>query len=316
MRQAKPRAQSLKDTLKILTDSCRDFDLSAASISLNSIKLQNYEWGHYVATVYEDSHLSWPQREQLLALFVDYRCDEENALVANLWYALSLSNNNASAANKDDDDELMESEDGNEIGLESEAILEERLRMGWQEYIGRQLCQKYPRLASQKGISKEVRTILELAIGHEAYWVIPEVNENGKYLEQAVPEELKHALRKGESPNTVLSLAVQIGNVETIKRLVALYKHFKMEPAEDEFILQNAILKKNGVVVDLLLEAFEGLVEQRRNGKSALEELRHLGPFENKAHIEQSLVSKIVRLKDIALSRQLLYDSSSKWAIG
>ncbi len=311
MRQGKNRAQLLNS----LTEYCRIFDLSAASKILKQIKLKNYEWGHYVATIYDDFGLSWSQKEQLLALFVEYRSDEEDALVANLWY--TLSNHNASTATKDIDDELAGVEDldleelhiGN--GSESDDILDERLERGWQEYIGRQLCQKYPRLASQKGISKEGQTILELAIGHEAYWVIPDVNENGKYDEQAVSEELKGALRKD-----VISLAVQIGNVETIKRLVALYKYFDIEPAEDEFILQNAVLKKNGAVVDLLLEAFDGLVMQRRNGKSVLEELRLLGHFEDKAHIEQSLVSKIVRLQDIALSRQLLYDSSSKLAIG
>lgn len=314
MRQGKSRAQSsLKDTL---ANSCRLFDLSTASETLKQIKLKNYDWGYYVTTIYNDFNLSWSQKKQLLALFVDYKSSEEDALVANLWYA--LSNYNASAAIKDDDDEWMENEEldieepHNGVGSESDAVLEERPRMGWQEYIGRQLCQKYPRLASQKGISREVQTILGLAIGHEAYWVIPEVNDDGKYLEQAVSEDLKVALLKGESSNTVLSLAVQIGNVETVKRLVELYKYFEIEPAEDEFVLQNAILKKNGVVVDILLEAFEGLVVQRRNGKSALEELRPLGHFEDKAHIEQSLVSKIVRLQDIALSRQLLYDSSSK----
>jgi hypothetical protein len=311
-RQGKNRAQSLKDAL---TEYCRIFDLSGASKVLKQIKLRNYDWGHYVTTIYDDFGLSWSQKEQLLALFVDYRSDEEDALVANLWY--TLSNYNASTATKEDDDELTEIEDLDleqlQIGnsLESDDVLDERSRMGWQEYIGRQLCQKYPRLASQKGISREVQTILELAIGHEAYWVIPDVNENGKYHEQAVSEDLKDVLRKG-----VISLAVQIGNVETIKRLVALYKYFDIEPAEDEFILQNAVLKKNGAVVDLLLEAFEGLVMQRRNGKSVLEELRPLGHFEDKAHIEQSLVSKIVRLQDIALSRQLLYDSSSKLATG
>lgn len=297
--------------------ACQLFDIHTVSETLKQIKLVNYEWGHYVTTIYDEIRLGWSEKEQLLALFVQYKSahysPEEKALVANLWYA--ISNYAATAPIKDEGDESMEEPDQEELrsntGSEADDVLEGRPQMGWQEYIGRQLCENHPSLVSQKGISGDVQTILELAIGHEAYWVIPEVDKNDNYFRKAATEKLRVALRKDENPNTVLSQAIQRGNVETIKRVVALCEHFEIEPARDEFILQNAILKKNVDVVDILLNAFGDLIAHRRNEKSALEELRALGDFEGKEEIEKSLVSKIVRLNDIALSRQLLYDSCS-----
>ncbi|KAH6705319.1 peptidase S8/S53 domain-containing protein [Leptodontidium sp. MPI-SDFR-AT-0119] len=241
-----------------------------------------------VGKIYSNYALPFRQREKLIEIFLSYKSDDIDFLAASLYFLLS-ENLQHEAADEDDNDELSE------------------LEIPWPEYVGQKRCQSHPYLVTRPGRPhNNGQTNLEFAVSSKAEWAVPSAATASDFpLEDQA--KLRDVLGKDE---TVLYLAVQTAHVGLVEKIIELNQQFGIKLPSKGRLLQTAIQKKNGDILDMILEASPNLVEQRGDNRSALQELRSLPSFSDKIRMEKSLISRIMHLEDFDVVRELLYDSS------
>jgi hypothetical protein len=343
----KPKKSQLTNTL---TTAINNFHGSDAKTSLETIEtclstllkhryLFPTAWANYLTDIYDNPDLTTDEKDTLFHVFATFTTDDD-VLLSHLTYVIrnAKDDNNYLSRQPYDDDahghgDYDDDDDGDsgkvEVHAEAQTTdakndsRDQKSNVSepgktWQEQVGTKILNSAPHLVSPEPLSVVSKTydyaksVLKLAVSSSADWVIP---PNLSNLNPKHQTRVRDFLNRPAPKETLLELAVGLGNVAMIQKLIALLKAVELDQTERGSLLQNAIMAKKADIARLLVEQYPEMIEKTPNNLSALQVLRRTGSFAKHVELEDFLVSKTIRRSPPSLVRKLLAEQTGQCGI-